>query len=99
MFVGDGVKNEVEKVIRSLRPALQLRLRYIFAATARTEVAAAPRTLAPEMPQALPRLTEIKARWCYLEFVCQVYQHISRTNTKIGPDSSTLTDCSKCAKG
>ncbi len=29
MFVGDGVKNEVEKVIRSLRPALQLRLRYI----------------------------------------------------------------------
>ena len=29
MFVGDGVKNEVEKVIRNLRPALQLRLRYI----------------------------------------------------------------------
>ena len=29
MFVGDGVKNEVEKVIRSLRPALQLRLRFI----------------------------------------------------------------------
>ena len=29
MFVGDGVKNEVEKVIRKLRPALQLRLRYI----------------------------------------------------------------------
>jgi mediator of RNA polymerase II transcription subunit 23 len=29
MFVGDGVKGEVEKVIRSLRPALQLRLRFI----------------------------------------------------------------------
>ena len=29
MFVGDGVKTEVEKVIRSLRPALQLRLRFI----------------------------------------------------------------------
>ncbi|XP_041358001.1 mediator of RNA polymerase II transcription subunit 23-like [Gigantopelta aegis] len=29
MFVGDGVKNEVEKVIRNLRPALQLRLRFI----------------------------------------------------------------------
>ena len=29
MFVGDGVKAEVEKVIRSLRPALQLRLRFI----------------------------------------------------------------------
>ena len=29
MFIGDGVKNEVEKVIRNLRPALQLRLRFI----------------------------------------------------------------------
>jgi hypothetical protein len=29
MFVGDGVKTEVEKVIRTLRPALQLRLRFI----------------------------------------------------------------------
>ena len=29
MFVGDGVKAEVEKVIRSLRPALELRLRFI----------------------------------------------------------------------
>ncbi|KAL5016931.1 hypothetical protein ScPMuIL_006520 [Solemya velum] len=29
MFVGDGVKTEVEKLIRNLRPALQLRLRFI----------------------------------------------------------------------
>jgi len=29
MWVGDGVKNEVDKVIRNLRPALQLRLRFI----------------------------------------------------------------------
>ncbi|KAK2179641.1 hypothetical protein NP493_478g01047 [Ridgeia piscesae] len=29
MFVGNGVKNEVEKVIPTLRPALQLRLRFI----------------------------------------------------------------------
>lgn len=29
MFVGDGVKNEVEKVIRNLRQALQMRLRFI----------------------------------------------------------------------
>ena len=29
MFVGDGIKNEVEKVICKLRPALQLRLRFI----------------------------------------------------------------------
>ena len=29
MFIGDGVKNEVEKVIRNLRPAMQLRLRFI----------------------------------------------------------------------
>jgi hypothetical protein len=29
MFVGDGVKNEVEKVIPTLRTALQLRLRFI----------------------------------------------------------------------
>ncbi|KAJ8305857.1 hypothetical protein KUTeg_016402 [Tegillarca granosa] len=29
MFVGDGVKNEVEKIIRNLRQALQLRLRFI----------------------------------------------------------------------
>lgn len=29
MFVGDGVKNDVEKIIRNLRPALQLRLRFI----------------------------------------------------------------------
>ncbi|XP_052774892.1 mediator of RNA polymerase II transcription subunit 23-like isoform X2 [Mya arenaria] len=29
MFVGDGVKNDVDKVIRTLRPALQLRLRFI----------------------------------------------------------------------
>lgn len=29
MFVGDGVKAEVDQVIRKLRPALQLRLRYI----------------------------------------------------------------------
>ena len=29
MFVGDGVKNEVEKVIRNLKPPLQLRLRFI----------------------------------------------------------------------
>lgn len=29
MFIGDGVKNEVEKVIRNLRPALQMRLRFI----------------------------------------------------------------------
>ena len=29
MYVGDGVKSEVEKVIRKLRPALRLRLRFI----------------------------------------------------------------------
>ena len=29
MFVGDGVKNEVEKLICNLRPALKLRLRFI----------------------------------------------------------------------
>lgn len=29
MFVGDGVKTEVEKLIETLRPALQMRLRYI----------------------------------------------------------------------
>ncbi|KAK7100374.1 mediator of RNA polymerase II transcription subunit 23-like isoform X2 [Littorina saxatilis] len=29
MFVGDGVKNEVEKVICNLRPAVKLRLRFI----------------------------------------------------------------------
>ncbi len=29
MYVGDGVKSEVEKVIRKLRPALKLRLRFI----------------------------------------------------------------------
>ncbi|KAH3697072.1 hypothetical protein DPMN_084557 [Dreissena polymorpha] len=29
MFVGDGVKHDVDKVIRNLRPALQLRLRFI----------------------------------------------------------------------
>ena len=29
MFVGDGVKNEVEKLICHLRPALKLRLRFI----------------------------------------------------------------------
>ncbi|XP_029639982.1 mediator of RNA polymerase II transcription subunit 23 [Octopus sinensis] len=29
MFVGDGVKNDVEKIIRNLRPPLQLRLRFI----------------------------------------------------------------------
>ncbi|KAL4235920.1 Mediator of RNA polymerase II transcription subunit 23 [Mactra antiquata] len=29
MFVGDGVKSEVDKVIRTLRPALQMRLRFI----------------------------------------------------------------------
>ncbi|XP_046366598.1 mediator of RNA polymerase II transcription subunit 23-like isoform X3 [Haliotis rufescens] len=29
MFIGDGVKHDVEKVIRNLRPALQLRLRFI----------------------------------------------------------------------
>ena len=29
MYIGDLVKNEVEKIIRTLRPALQLRLRFI----------------------------------------------------------------------
>lgn len=29
MFVGDTMKNEVENVIRKLRPALQMRLRFI----------------------------------------------------------------------
>lgn len=29
MFVGDTMKNEVECVIRKLRPALQMRLRFI----------------------------------------------------------------------
>lgn len=29
MFVGDTMKNEVETVIRKLRPALQMRLRFI----------------------------------------------------------------------
>ncbi|XP_074643703.1 mediator of RNA polymerase II transcription subunit 23-like [Tubulanus polymorphus] len=29
MFVGDGVKTDVEKIIRNYRPALQLRLRFI----------------------------------------------------------------------
>ena len=29
MFAGDSVKSDVEKVIRNLRPALQLRLRFI----------------------------------------------------------------------
>lgn len=29
MFVGDGVKNEVEKLICHLRPSLKLRLRFI----------------------------------------------------------------------
>jgi mediator of RNA polymerase II transcription subunit 23 len=29
MFVGDSVKNEVEKVIRNLRPSFQKRLRFI----------------------------------------------------------------------
>ena len=29
MFVGDGVRNEVEKVICKLRPALKVRLRFI----------------------------------------------------------------------
>nr|KAG5705860.1 hypothetical protein BaRGS_030750 [Batillaria attramentaria] len=29
MFVGDGVKNEVEKLICNLRPPLKLRLRFI----------------------------------------------------------------------
>ena len=29
MFIGDGVKNEVEKFIRNFRPALQMRLRFI----------------------------------------------------------------------
>lgn len=29
MFVGDRMKNEVETIIRKLRPALQMRLRFI----------------------------------------------------------------------
>lgn len=29
MFVGDMMKNEVECIIRRLRPALQMRLRFI----------------------------------------------------------------------
>ena len=29
MFTGDSVKNEVETIIRNLRPQLQLRLRFI----------------------------------------------------------------------
>lgn len=29
MFVGDMMKNEVETIIRRLRPALQMRLRFI----------------------------------------------------------------------
>lgn len=29
MFVGDTLKNEAESVIRKLRPALQMRLRFI----------------------------------------------------------------------
>lgn len=29
MFVGDVMKNEVEGIIRRLRPALQMRLRFI----------------------------------------------------------------------
>jgi mediator of RNA polymerase II transcription subunit 23 len=29
MFVGDGVKSEVEGVIKNLRPALKMRLRFI----------------------------------------------------------------------
>ncbi|XP_017776006.1 PREDICTED: mediator of RNA polymerase II transcription subunit 23 [Nicrophorus vespilloides] len=29
MFIGDGLKNEIEAIVRKLRPALQLRLRFI----------------------------------------------------------------------
>ena len=29
MFIGDGIKNDVEQIIRRLRPALQMRLRFI----------------------------------------------------------------------
>lgn len=29
MFVGDGVKSEVEKIIRNLRPELQSKLKFI----------------------------------------------------------------------
>ena len=53
MFVGDGVKSEVEKIIKRLRPELQRKLQYIsyhskdeaavkFAATAATTANKAP---------------------------------------------------------
>ncbi|XP_064625436.1 mediator of RNA polymerase II transcription subunit 23-like [Lineus longissimus] len=51
MFVGDSVKNEVEKVIRNLRPAFQKRLRFISHHS--KEEAQAPTPTEPVNPQSV----------------------------------------------
>lgn len=47
MFVGDGVRSDVEKVICKLRPALKLRLRFISHLNMEETTAVVPTTSTP----------------------------------------------------
>ena len=52
MFVGDGVRSEVEKVICKLRPALKLRLRFISHLNMDETTAATPTSKDVQTPTA-----------------------------------------------
>ncbi|KAI2652422.1 Mediator of RNA polymerase II transcription subunit 23 [Labeo rohita] len=66
MFTGDSVKDQVERIICSLRPAMRLRLRFITHISKMEPAAAAAASTATSVPQSTSVSERLRPRWTQL---------------------------------